>query len=275
MGDTGALLLRDAAALLDQLGPWAAQAALAWARCLGVFAFLPLFQALAFPMQVRIAIPLATLPVALLGLRAAGTLPAPEGLVALLLGLGAEFFIGALLGLPVMLAFHAAQSAGELVDIKTGANNNAVFGTGAGSPEGPAQTLMVQLALLAFLAADGLQTMVRACWRSYTLVPPGGVAMLSADALPALAALAAGQVAALALQIFAPLMIVFLLGEAAIGLAGRLAPQLQVSTIAAPAKSLTFPLLLLALAGAPWFLLQPMAGALAGMQGFVELLLRR
>jgi type III secretion protein T len=249
-------------------------AALSWMRCLGAFAFFPLFFSQPFPRQMRLAIPVATLPIAMMALLPrAEQIQSASGLT-LLIWLAMEFILGVVITLPVGVGFWAAQCAGELIDIKTGANNNAVFGTGVDAPEGPAQLLMAQFALLAFVAGQGLQAMVGAVWSSYRLVPVGAYERLSANGLPLLAQTLCGELMELVVRLFAPLLVVFLLLEFGIGIAGRMAQQLQVNTIAAPMKSLLFPLAMIPLLLLGWYLGEPMARALAGMEPLLRLLLQ-
>lgn len=259
--------------LWAQIIAWLVQhgglATLAYARGFGLFMLLPLFLANPFPPQMRTAIPAAVLPIMLVALSAKGMPAQIDGTGMLMLSIAAELAIGALISIPVGALFWAAQSAGELIDIQTGANNNAVFNTGVGSPEGPAQTLMVQLAMLAFLAADGLHAMVAALWSSYALVPVGAYDAFAFERLPGFLTGAVAQLMVAILQIAGPLVTMFLLLELGIGLAGRMAQQLHVSTIAAPAKGLLFPLLLLMLVPASWFLVRPMAEALGLMKAAI------
>ncbi len=242
---------------------------LGFARGLGAFSMLPLFAA-QFPRQVRLAPAIAALPAVVWSHRTAPL--DPGGIEVLVLWALAEFLIGALLTLPVGLLFWAAQSAGELIDIKTGANNSAVFGSAPGAPEGPAQIAMTQLAVLGFLAGNGLQSLIQALWRSYEWIPLGGYAELSVQALPALVVQLTGQLAGLTLQLFGPFLVVFLLVEFGIGLMGKFASQLQVSTIAAPLKSLLFPLILLIVLQWPGYLSAPVEAALTGLQQAVRVL---
>jgi len=247
----------------------AARAALAFARGLGAFMLMPTFLAATYPRQLRTAIPLAMLPLVWLSLGDRELPSADGGMGLYLLWLAAEFAIGLLLTLPVGLLMFAAQSAGELIDIKTGANNSAVFGALPDAPSGPAQTLMVQLALAAFVAAGGLQAMAAALCHSYRLVPVGDYARLSIDGLPTLAVTAMGQLMTVTWHVFGPLLVVFLLVEIGIGLAAKMSPQLQVGTVTAPLKSLVFPLLLLVLLRDPTLLGLPTELGLAQLSGML------
>ncbi len=233
----GAALLQDLLALL----------ALGFARGWGAFLVLPLFAAAQFPRQVRLALPIALLP-ALLAVQlpaAAEVLPAPGNTLVLLGWLLAELAIGLVLTLPVAALFWAAQSAGELIDIKTGANNNALFGTGADSPVGPAQILFTQLAVLLLVAHEGLHAIAAALWRSYEVIPIGRYGDIDIARLPGMMVGLVDRVMVATLHLFGPFLVVFLLVEFGIGLIGKLAQQLQVSNITAPIKSLLFPALLL------------------------------
>lgn len=233
----GVALLQDLLALT----------ALGFARGWGAFMILPLLAAAQFPRPVRLALPVALLPALLaFQLPAARELLPPAGDTLILLGwLLAELAIGLVLTLPVAALFWAAQSAGELIDIKTGANNNALFGTGADSPVGPAQVLFTQLAVLVLVAHDGLHAMAAAIWRSYEIIPIGRYGDIQLARLPEMMVGLIDRVMWATLHLFGPFLIVFLLIESGVGLISKLAQQLQVDGITAPVKSLLFPALLL------------------------------
>jgi type III secretion protein T len=245
-------------------------ALLLFSRALGAFALLPVYAAASLPQHLRLAVPVACLPILMAATKGQPLLALDAPVELWLVWALAEFFIGTLLTLPVGILFWAAQSAGELIDIKTGANNNAVFNTGAGTPDGPAQILMVQLAMLTFLASNGLQTVVKAVWGSYQVIPIGGYDNIQLLTLPIIAQDLLGQVFLAVVHIFIPFLIFFLLLEVGIGLAGKLAEQLQVSNIAAPLKSLMFPLLLLILLHNPEFLGFPAALSLESMSSMLS-----
>ncbi len=246
-----------------------ATAPLAFARFMGAFLLLPLMP-MTLPRHVRMCVPIAVWPLVVAGLHLQPAAPLPPSVPVLMAWLVVEFAIGVLSTLPAALLFWAAQSAGELIDIKTGANNNAVFGGAPGSPEGPAQTLMTQLAVLAFIAGGGVQHVVSAVIATYRLLPVGRYAQVQLERLPLVAAEAGAQLFAATFHLFGPFFTVFLLIEFGIGIAGKQAQQLQVSSITAPAKGLVLPVLVLVLLAHWGWVATPAEFSVSGMAAIVR-----
>lgn len=219
-------------------------AVLVFARALGCFAFLPAFAAQAFPVQVRAALPIVMLPILMAG---ATTMhwPSPPLGWGLMARAGLEFVVGVAISLPACVLFWAARGAGELIDVQTGANNQEVFAAMTQGADGPAAQLFVQLALLGFLSAGGLQALLGTLWASYATLAPGVSGGIDGPAVLPLAQALMVQTVALATHIAMPLVALFLLVEFGLAVAARSMPQLPLPAIASAVKSLLLPLALL------------------------------
>ncbi len=117
------------------------------ARGLGAFWWLLHSFGLVFPVQVRVALACASLPI-VFSMEAQSTFISkamPGDAMMMVMFASTEFMIGVLVTLPLVAMCWAAQSVGELIDIKLGANNSAVFGALPDTPEGQTQQFMVQL----------------------------------------------------------------------------------------------------------------------------------
>ena len=195
------------------------------------------------PATLRLALALAL--VALLLPVLGPALPAlpgePAELARLLL---VETAVGLWLGLLARLLALALAQAGQVAALMTGLASplqaDALFG---------AQTTALGhcFALLAALLVlgSGLYALpLRALAESYAALPPG--APLPAGAVAEAVATAVGQSLALALRLAAPLVLLAVLGNLGFALLARIAPQVQVFVLAAPAQILAG-LLLLAL----------------------------
>ena len=240
------------------------------ARMLGAFVFLPLFSK-NLPNQVRTALPLACLPLVYFAMQKVGTLPTSAS-SNLLFSVVFEFFFGFLITLPAGLVFWVAHAAGELIDIQTGASNNAVFNPSTESPEGPASVLMSQLAILVFVVGGGFQSILRAILTSYRVVPPNDYSGLNFSALPSIVDQIFSQFVVGIFHLFTPIMVLFLMVELCIGLAAKLAQQLHIETITAPLKSLFFPICLIVLLQQPDFIGLPAAMSFDGMIAALKVL---
>jgi len=88
------------------------------------------------------------------------------------------------------------------------------------------------LALLIFLAMDGHHLLIRAVAESFTLVPIGG-GFPAADGLGRVLLLAGG-IFVIALKVAAPVMVMLLLVNGAMGVLAKLIPQLNVFIVGFP-----------------------------------------
>ena len=214
-------------------------AVLSLARPWGAFLLLPIIAPTAFPRQVRWAIPLAITP-AVFWARAQGGAAPPEPGLGLLFSIVAELWAGFIITLPAAVFVWAAGAAGALLDTQTGASNNEVFNPMTGSQEGPASLLLTQFAIIGFVGAGGLLEIVRALWHSAAHIPVAADFVQPGMFLTVTLSSVEG-VMTTAIRAAAPLLALFLATEATIALAGKFAPQLNVSAIAAPIKSLLLP----------------------------------
>ena len=230
--------------LLDLIRERGGLVLLIFARGVGCFALLPFFPKGLLPQQVRFALPIAMMPLLVIGAGSASWSYPPLSW-ELLPRLAVEFFIGIAVGLPACIVFWAARSAGEMVDIQTGANNQELYAAMTGGNDGPAAQLFVQLALLGFLAAGGLQELLAALWASYGAVPPGGTGVVNTGLLPELAGRLISLVTTLALQVCMPLLAAFLMIEFTFAMAARKMKELPLQAITAAVKSLLLPLALI------------------------------
>jgi len=108
---------------------------LVFARASGCFALLPFFPKGLLPQQVRFALPIAMLPLLVIG-ASSGSLTYPPLSLALLPRVAVEFFVGVVISLPACILFWAARAAGEMVDIQTGANNQELYAAMTGGNDG-------------------------------------------------------------------------------------------------------------------------------------------
>lgn len=230
--------------LVDELGRRGGLAVLVFARALGCFAILPMFAAAVFPLQVRIALPIAMLPLAVTVGLSAGWAPLALSW-SVVPRAGLEFLIGIVLSLPACVLFWAARGAGELIDTQTGASNQEVFTAMTNGNDGPAAQLFVQLAVLGFLASGGLQSLLSTLWTSYAALAPGAGLGFEAPAALEVGRQLLTQTVALATRVAMPLVALFLLVDIGLAMASRTMPQLPLMAVTAAMKSLLLAVALL------------------------------
>ncbi len=213
------------------MAPWMPLAygfALVLLRCAGLLFTAPVVSARAVPARVRMGLCLVVSFVSFTGGGAPAVLPPEEGL-ALVGAALAETALGVAAGLGARLVLEAAMAAGQLVGLVGGLGFGAAVDPAFGA-ESTAVGAWLSIAALGFAVALGLHRDAVA-WVALSVqaLPPGST--------PDLPSLFAGIIrqslesAALAVRLAYPLFSAVLVAHLALGLAGRLAPQLNLATI--------------------------------------------
>ena len=205
---------------------------LALARIGGLFILAPFFGARTAPVRVRAAtvffVTIAMLPI----LGATPPALAHAGAAVVLGMLGFEVMIGFVIGLVAQFTFGAVQMAGQLAGIQMGIGLSNLI-----DPQSQEHiTSLAQwqnlLALLIFLTIDGHHILIRAVADSFRVLP-------LAAGIPQAAGFGmvvdlAGGLFVVALKVAAPVMVLLLLVNAAMGVLAKLIPQLNVFIVGFP-----------------------------------------
>jgi len=206
---------------------------LALARVSGLFIMAPIFAARTAPMRVRAAlvffITLAMLPILGTTSPVAAATTNPLVLAGML---AFETLIGFTIGLVAQLIFGAVQMAGQLAGIQMGIGLANLI-----DPQSQEHiTSLAQwqnlLALLVFLSVDGHHILIRAVADSFRVLPLGG-GLPSAPGFGLVIGLAGGLFV-VALKVAAPVLVLLLLVNAAMGVLAKLIPQLNVFIVGIP-----------------------------------------
>jgi flagellar biosynthesis protein FliR len=152
----------------------------------------------------------------------------PSG-VAFLISLAIEVSVGALLGLIAQFLFAGVQMAGQLAGIEMGLGLSNLI-----DPQFQSQVTSIALwqnllALLLFLAVDGHHLLIRAVAESFQVMP-AGADVLGAGGLRYATALG-GEMFVVAMKISAPVLILVLMLNGAMGALTKLIPQLNVMVV--------------------------------------------
>ncbi|WP_373049422.1 flagellar biosynthetic protein FliR [Vulgatibacter sp.] len=197
-------------------------------RSAGLIAAVPVLGAGTIPVTVRMALALVAAAAAFAG---AG-MPAvalPDHLVAIAGAAIAETVVGLAAGLAARLVLEAAQAAGQVAGLSVGLGYGALV-----DPVGGASTTalgqLFAMGALAFAVALGLHREAFA-WltRSAIAFPPGS----SIDVRSLAGAVVVHGLAgtALAVRLAFPILAAVTCGHLALGLLGRIAPQLNLASI--------------------------------------------
>lgn len=235
-------------------GP-AAVLALFGTRMSGLVMVAPVYSARTVPPQLKAAlIVLVTAAMAPLllsgGAGASGVVVTPATLLS-------ELLIGVALGLGVAVLVGAAEVAGDVISLQTGLSGAATLDPLTQQQSQVLGQFMNLLVSTLWLSAGGLLLMLEALSESAALLPVGGPVAGSAGALSLIKL--GSLLFALGLQIAAPVVAAVFVGNLAMGVLARIAPQLQIFMLAYPLQivigvlvlALTLPLLGVTVAGWP------------------------
>jgi flagellar biosynthetic protein FliR len=197
----------------------------------GLLAVAPVLghRAVPVPHRVGLAALLAMLLAPVLGPAAGSGAGTGLDLVGAIAG---EVFLGVLIGAVAGLVLAAVQMAGELVGVQMGLGIAGVFDPAMGQQVSVVARWQETLALLLLVATNAHHALVQAAALSFQRIPPGALAD---------AASAAGSVVALGAKLFraglevaAPVVGILFVLNVVLALLARVAPQMQVFTVAAP-----------------------------------------
>lgn len=225
----------------EDLPALAFQFVLLVARLGGALLLLPGLGEQDVPPSIRLALLLALVALLLPGL--APSLPAmPAEVPALLRLILLETAIGLWLGLLARLVALALGQAGQVVALMVGLASPLQTDPILGAQSTASGRLFSLLAATLVLSTGLYALPLRALAESYAVLPPGGALALGRTAESVAQAVADSM--ALALRLAAPLVLAAVLGNFALGLLARVAPQVQVFIIAAPGQIIAGLLLL-------------------------------
>jgi flagellar biosynthesis protein FliR len=195
-----------------------------------LIAAAPPFGALYTPTPVKIGLSVV------LGIALAPSvaLPGSIGLAALVVIIAREAAIGLALALSVRLLMAGAELAGQLAGFQLGFGYAATVDPQTGARNSVVGALYTSLTLLTLLAINGHHALLKALAESYQAVPIGighvssGMAKQIADML--------GLLFVFGMQVAAPIVVVLLIVEVAVGLISRAAPSLNLMVIGFPVR---------------------------------------
>ena len=151
-----------------------------------------------------------------------------------------ELLVGATVGFCAAAMFAAAAAAGRLVDLARGTNVAEILSPTSGQRSSPTAELYLLLAMLVFFELGGLRILATALGRSYEAVPvlPAGATVAGLRPAVTLVLACVAKLLESAIGLAAPVLVAMWLGDAALGVLARVAPQLPIGLAALPAKAL-------------------------------------
>ena len=196
-------------------------------RIAGLLLFAPLLSSRLFPARLKLML------AAVLALAAVGSMPAAASPTTtdwqLALGLAAEFALGATMGLLLSLVFLGAQLGGQIISQQMGLNLAGSIDPSGTAGTSPLAQFYYILAGFVFLLMDGHHLAILGLRESFDRLPPMTLAINPSLAAAVTAMLASATV--LALCIAAPVCIGLLVVDLALGMIGKIIPQISFMSV--------------------------------------------
>ncbi len=220
---------------------------LVFARIGTMVMLLPGLGEMSMPVRVRLSIALALAAMFLPLHRAAYTIDLRE-LGPVLLMLGHEIIIGAILGLTARLSISALQVAGAVIAQQMGLGFVTAVDPSMGQQNVIVANFLTMLGVTLIFATDLHYLVIAALNDSYRLFAPGA-SILVGDVAALVTKTVAGAFK-VGIQLAAPFLVFGLLFNLGLGVLSRLMPQMQVFFIGLPLSILLGFLILIAVVGA-------------------------
>jgi flagellar biosynthetic protein FliR len=199
-------------------------------RATALFASAPLTGEGAFPARLRIVFGLAL--AAAIGPREPSFDLTQASTLALSGVIVSELAIGLTIGFAANLVFSAFELVGEYISAQCGLGAATAIDPSSGSASRVIAVMLRVTALLLFLSLGGHHELLRAAAHSFELWPIGTPP--DPDSFRELASLGTGLFG-IALRLSAPISVAMMLAHLAVGILGRLVPQLNLMMLQLPA----------------------------------------
>lgn len=206
---------------------------LVFGRLMGLLAVMPLFGERTVPAQVRVGLA-GVGAFVLLWVPASQPLLDDPSLLALGLAFAKELLVGVMVGYLARLVFAALQFAVNALDVQIGLSFVQLVNPAADVNLSVLGQFLNTLLLLLFLELDGHHLLLRGLVATYQFAP-AGAAMPNPAAVGSLTSLL-GVLVQMAIQVALPVVLVLLLIDVAMGIVGRVVPQLNVFLVSLPVK---------------------------------------
>ncbi|MBI2300933.1 MAG: flagellar biosynthetic protein FliR [Armatimonadetes bacterium] len=203
-------------------------------RVFGLFTSIPLFGERSVPWQTRAGLSMLV-GWLLLPLAHGPSLP-DLSVIAFGLAAGCEFAVGVAIGFLARLMVGAFQFAVQAIDYQTGLSFVELVNPSTDSSLSVLGQFLNTLMLLLFLELNGHHLLLSALGHSLEMIPLGG-ATPAPQVLVGLITMFS-EFVAIALQLALPTVMVLLLIDVAMGIIGRVFPQMNVFLAAVPVKIL-------------------------------------
>jgi type III secretion protein T len=210
-------------------------------RMLPIIALSPFFGSRVLPHPVKVVFALSLFAIFLPQLISLTSTPLQFNLV-LMIYLIKEILVGTLMGLLVSIPFIIAQNTGMLIDHQRGGASLMINDPTIQNQSSPLGTFFNLVLIYLFFMIDGPFMVIDAISQSYEVLPPDKLLDSSFFSLDSRfvgdVVRVLGKVMIISTQLAAPALIMILMTDFFLGIANRLAPQVQITFLGLPLKSL-------------------------------------
>lgn len=211
------------------------------ARMLPIIQLSPFFGAKLLPNPVKLAFALCLFVIFLPKLLTVTSTPIGFNLFTVML-LGKEMFVGFIIGFMISIPFTIVQSAGIIIDHQRGGAALMVNDPTIQNQSSPLGQLFNFMLIFVFFQVDAPFLFIDAILKSYDVIPPDQFFSskffnqdqpfwkMQFDLL--------GEVMTVGIQLATPALLIMLMTDLFLGIANRLAPQVQITFLGMALKSL-------------------------------------
>lgn len=205
-------------------------ATLLWVRMLGIVAVVPFLFGKPVPNMVRVGFSVVLMAFAyphLVPAEPPAIIQQMGPLVALYFK---EAFFGITIGMAVAIVFHGFEAAGSMIDNQRGMSIARVLIPELGTMDSIGGQFLFLLAVVTYLTMGGHLFFLNAVFESYQVLPIFTFPSIQPGLLPLMDLFAqmTGHIIVMSLQIAAPVIIAVLVTDIILGVANRVAPQINV-----------------------------------------------
>lgn len=210
-------------------------------RMLPIIALCPFFGSRVLPHPVKVVFAFSLFVIFFPQLIAITTTPLDFN-VPLVFYLFKELFVGTLIGFMASIPFVIVQSTGIIIDHQRGGASLMVNDPTLQNQSSPLGTLFNLIMIYLFFWIDGPFMIIDAVSQSYDILPPDKFmnptffnmdSRFFTDIMRVM-----GRIMTISIQLAAPALIMILMTDFFLGIANRLAPQVQITFLGMPLKSL-------------------------------------
>ncbi len=220
---------------------------LIFARLIPAVFLAPFLGGQMVPARVKIGTGVALVIVLYFPVSSALESPPPLEVLPMVSLLGKEVFLGLVMGFIAAMFFYIVEAAGRVLDTHRGMGTASLH-----APQMKAQVslfgqLNLQLTIVLFLLMNGHIYFLKALMTSFQIIPITSFPVFKPGLSPFIEWIAkyAGTLFSVAIQLFAPAFLAIFFTDLTMGIANRVAPQINVFMLSLPIKMMVGTLMVL------------------------------